>query len=148
MAQWDCQCLQCQDTDSTPAHCSGLKYSTLPQLQPRSQLCLRSDTWPGSSIYCGATKKEKKIKLKKKKDPKCLAAEKQTNKQAKKHAGLSTALFSRALCRHHIVFPLLSQIAKPRVSYLRREHTILGSGHYLATLYLNKLSPWLQWMSR
>ena len=49
------------DTGSIPSQVQCFKDAVLPQLWLRSQLRLRSDPWPRSSI-CGVAKNEKKKK--------------------------------------------------------------------------------------
>ena len=52
--------LQHQDAGSRPRPAQWVKDPQLPKLQCRSQLWLRSDTWPGNSICRRVTKEKKK----------------------------------------------------------------------------------------
>ena len=61
--QWDQWHLGSTETQvPSPAGHSGLKIWRLLQLRLRSQLGLKSDPWPGTSMCHGVTKKEKKKK--------------------------------------------------------------------------------------
>ena len=57
VASWECW-----DTGSIPSPAQWIMHLALPQLWFRSQLQLRSDSWPRNSIFRGAAKKEKKKK--------------------------------------------------------------------------------------
>ena len=61
MAQWD-QWHLCRARIQvhSPVWHSGLKDLVLPQLWQRSQLQLRSEPWPGNSVYLRVAKKEKR----------------------------------------------------------------------------------------
>ena len=48
------------DTDLISSPTQSVKDLALPQLWPRSQLCLGSDPWPGNYMLRGSQKKEKK----------------------------------------------------------------------------------------
>lgn len=52
---------ECWNAGLIPSVAPWFKELALLQLQPRLQLHLGSDPWPGSSVYHGATKKKNQL---------------------------------------------------------------------------------------